>query len=117
MVRTKKTRKWDEGPRRKVKRMETLMTEGLFKIKPTDPLRLVNQSRVSVDETKPFQLIRLIRDFSDENNSPTVGRSVDTVMIQVVRSTHNERHEDDGIWTNSHGRIQLSISVHPNFVV
>ena len=37
-TKTKKVRKWDEGPSGEVKRMETLMSEGLSKIKPTDPL-------------------------------------------------------------------------------
>ena len=58
-MRAKKTRKWEEGPSGKVKRMETHMTEDLDKIKPTDPLRLVKQT--SHRETK---LIRLLRDFS-----------------------------------------------------
>ena len=40
MVRTKKTSQLDERPSGEVKRMETLMTEALDKIKPTDPLRL-----------------------------------------------------------------------------
>jgi hypothetical protein len=37
--RSKKARQWDERPSGEVKRMETLMTEALAKIKPTDPLR------------------------------------------------------------------------------
>ena len=44
MVRTKKERKWDEGPSGEVRRMEKIMSEVLGHIKPTDPLRLVNRS-------------------------------------------------------------------------
>ena len=37
-------RKWDEGPSAEVEGMETLITEGLAKIKLTDPLRLANHA-------------------------------------------------------------------------
>jgi hypothetical protein len=44
LPRVKKTSQWMKGRDREVRRMETLMSEGLGKIKPTDLLRLSKET-------------------------------------------------------------------------
>jgi len=61
VTRTDETRKWNEGPSGEVEGMETLIAETLDKIKPTDPMKVIQ-----LESGKKTKLIRFLT--SDQYN-------------------------------------------------